>query len=77
MQDKVHWRGHVDAISSAVFHNGAHTLTGLARESDSARVPMSQTRPCVGRHEPGWAESGGARQGLRWHSARRRLAIGS
>jgi hypothetical protein len=33
-----------------------------------ARVPMSQTRLCVGRHEPGSAESS---------SARRRLAIGS
>jgi hypothetical protein len=32
---------------------------------------------CVGRHEPGSAESGWARQGLRWGSARRRLAIGS
>jgi hypothetical protein len=29
---------------------GAHTHTSLARESDSARVPMSQTRTCVGRH---------------------------
>jgi hypothetical protein len=29
---------------------GAHTRTSLARESDSARVPMSQTRPCVSRH---------------------------
>jgi hypothetical protein len=28
----------------------AHTRTSLAREFDSARVPMSQTRPCVGRH---------------------------
>jgi hypothetical protein len=39
-------------------------------ESGSARVPMSQTRLCVGRHEPGSAESGWARQGLRWGSAR-------
>jgi hypothetical protein len=29
---------------------GAHTRTSLARESDSARVPMSQTRPCVDLH---------------------------
>jgi hypothetical protein len=28
---------------------GAHIRTSLARESDSARVPMSQTRSCVGR----------------------------
>jgi hypothetical protein len=27
---------------------GAHTRTSLARESDSARVPMSQTRPVCG-----------------------------
>jgi hypothetical protein len=26
-----------------------HTCTSLVRESDSARVPMSQTPPCVGR----------------------------
>jgi hypothetical protein len=32
-----------------VAPKGAHTHTSLARESDSARVPMSQTRPCVGR----------------------------
>jgi hypothetical protein len=37
--------------------------------SGSARVPMNQTRLCVGRHEPGSAESGWARQGLRWGSA--------
>ena len=30
-----------------------YTLTSLAREFDSGRVPMNQTRPCVGRHEPG------------------------
>jgi hypothetical protein len=46
-------------------------------ESGSARVPMSQTRLCVGRHEPCSAESSLARQGLRWGSARLRLAIGS
>jgi hypothetical protein len=46
-------------------------------ESGSARVPMSQTRLCVGRHEPGSAESSLARQGFRRGSARRRLAIGS
>jgi hypothetical protein len=28
---------------------GAHTRTSQACESDSARFPMSQTRPCVGR----------------------------
>jgi hypothetical protein len=39
-------------------------------ESGSARFPMSQTRLCVGRHEPGSAKSGLARQGLRWGSAR-------
>jgi len=38
---------------------------------------MSQTRPCVECHEPDLAYSGLARQGLRWGSARRRLAIGS
>jgi hypothetical protein len=31
---------------------GAHTRTSLARESGWARVPMSQTRPRVGCHEP-------------------------
>jgi hypothetical protein len=29
---------------------GAHTRTSLAFEFDSARVPMSQTHRCVGRH---------------------------
>jgi hypothetical protein len=29
---------------------GAHTHTSLARESDPARVKMSQTRPCMGRN---------------------------
>jgi hypothetical protein len=29
---------------------GDHTRKILARESDSAWVPMSQTRPCVSRH---------------------------
>ena len=38
---------------------------------------MSQTRPCVECHEPDLADSGLARQGLQWGSARRRLAIGS
>ena len=56
---------------------GAHTRTSLARESGWARVPMSQTRPCVECHEPDLADSGLARQGLRWGSARHRLAIGS
>jgi hypothetical protein len=31
---------------------GAHTRTSLASESGLARVPMSQTRPCVECHEP-------------------------
>ena len=56
---------------------GAHTRTSLASESDWARVPMSQTRPCVDCHEPDLADSGLARQGLRWGSALRRLVIGS
>jgi hypothetical protein len=30
--------------------SAAHTRTSLARESDSAGVPMSQTPPFVGRH---------------------------
>jgi len=50
---------------------------GLARESGWARVPMSQTCPCVECHEPHLADSGLARQGLRWGSARRQLANGS
>ena len=56
---------------------GAHTRTSLASESGWARVPMSQTRPCVECHEPDLADSGLDRQGLRWGSARRRLATGS
>ena len=56
---------------------GAHTRTSLVRESGWAQVSMSQTRPCVECHEPDLADSGLARQGLRWGSARRRLAIGS
>jgi hypothetical protein len=32
--------------------SGAHTRTSLASESGWARVPMSQTRPCVECHEP-------------------------
>jgi hypothetical protein len=39
-------------------------------EPGSARLSMSQTRLCVGRHEPGSAESGWALQGLWWGSAR-------
>jgi hypothetical protein len=31
---------------------GAHKRTSLASESGWARVPMSQTRPCVECHEP-------------------------
>jgi hypothetical protein len=31
---------------------GAHTRTSLASESGWARVPMSQTGPCVECHEP-------------------------
>jgi hypothetical protein len=38
--------------------------TSLARESGSARVPVNQTRLCVGRHGPGSAESGSARYWL-------------
>ena len=53
------------------------TRTSLARESGWARVPMSQTRPCMECHEPDLTDSGLARQGLRWGSARRWLAIGS
>ena len=67
----------IGPIPVAVRSKGAHTRTSLARESGSARVPMSQTRPCMGRHEPGLAEPSEARQGLPWDSARRRLAIGS
>ena len=37
----------------AVRPKGAHTRTSLARKSYSALVLMSQTVPCVGRHEPG------------------------
>jgi hypothetical protein len=38
--------------SSATSHaKGAHTRTSLASESCWARVPMSQTRPCVECHE--------------------------
>jgi hypothetical protein len=33
-------------------HKGAHTRTSLASESGWARVPTSQTRPCVECHEP-------------------------
>jgi hypothetical protein len=47
--------------------NGAHTRKSLTRESGSARVPMSQTRLCVGRHEPGSARTcvGGPEPGSR------------
>ena len=58
-------------------YKGPHTHTSLASESGWARVPRSQTCPCVECHEPDLADSGLARQGLRWGSARRRLAIGS
>jgi hypothetical protein len=57
-------------VTVAEQFKGAHTRTILTRESGSTRVPMSQTRLCVGRHEPGSAESGLVRQGLRWGSAR-------
>ena len=67
----------ISKLKEPVFAKGAHTRTSLARESGWARVPMSQTRPCVECHEPDLADSGLARQGLRWGSARRRLAIGS
>jgi hypothetical protein len=33
-------------------HKDAHTRTGLASQSGWARVPMSQTGPCVECHEP-------------------------
>jgi hypothetical protein len=56
---------------------GTHTRTSLASESGWARVQMSKTRPCVECHVPDLADSGLARQGLRWGSARRRLATGS
>jgi hypothetical protein len=36
-------------VTVAARSKGAHTRTSLARESDSARVPMSQTHPCVDR----------------------------
>jgi hypothetical protein len=36
----------------AAQSEGAHTRTSLASESGWARVPMSQTRPCVKCHEP-------------------------
>jgi hypothetical protein len=36
-------------IFVAARSKGSNICTSLARESDSARVPMSQTRPCVGR----------------------------
>jgi hypothetical protein len=55
----------------------AHTRTSLACESGWARVPMSQTLPCVECHVPDSADPGLARQGFWWGSARRRLAIGS
>jgi hypothetical protein len=35
-----------------MVYKGAHTRTSLASESGWARVPMSQTRPCVECHEP-------------------------
>ena len=63
--------------SASVLTVSAHTRTSLASESGWARVPMSQTRPCVECHEPDLADSGLARQGLRWGSTRRRLAFGS
>jgi hypothetical protein len=34
----------------SVRTNGDSSRTSLACESDSARVPMGQTRPCVGGH---------------------------
>ena len=39
-------------IPVVALSKGAHTRTSLARESGWARVPMSQTRPCVECHEP-------------------------
>jgi hypothetical protein len=35
---------------------GAPTRTSLASESGWARVPVSQTRPCVECHEPGFGQ---------------------
>jgi hypothetical protein len=64
-------------VTHDTLFKGAHTRKSLARESGWARVPMSQTRSCVECHEPDLADSGLARQGLWWGSARRRLAISS
>jgi hypothetical protein len=36
---------------TSTLPEGAHTRTSLASESGWARVPMSQTRPCVECHE--------------------------
>jgi hypothetical protein len=63
--------------NNRTYCKGAHTRKSLASESGWARFPMGQTRPCVECHEPDLADSGLARQGLRWDSARHRLAIGS
>jgi hypothetical protein len=40
-------------VQRCIFNcKGTHTRTSLASESGWARVPMSQTRPCVECHEP-------------------------
>ena len=70
------WMGK-ETVRRLVELKGAHTRTSLASESGWVRVPMSQTHQCVECHEADLADSGLARQGLRWGSARRRLAIGS
>jgi hypothetical protein len=45
------WEQHVHLpITMAARSNGAHTRTSLAREFNSARVTISRTCPCVGRH---------------------------
>jgi hypothetical protein len=67
----------VTGLLSVADTKGAHTRTSLARKSGWARVSLSQTRSCVECHEPDSADSGLDRQGLRWGSARHRLAIGS
>jgi hypothetical protein len=37
-----------DDVAASKIFKGAHTRKSLARESDSARVAMSQTPPCMG-----------------------------
>jgi len=48
-----HLQGHKTTVTTESGNRyGAHTRTNLDRESGWARVPMSQTRPCVECHEP-------------------------